>query len=64
SKLACRVSMSSLVDSICSSCDGTAVGGGGGGDGDTNDGSGGKGDKDLLRDEDGKSDGGGEYDDG
>ncbi|GJT36863.1 hypothetical protein Tco_0936728 [Tanacetum coccineum] len=49
-KLACRVSMSSLIDSICS---------GGGTDGGVD----GEGDLDLLRDEDGKSDGCGEYDD-
>ncbi|GKA52283.1 hypothetical protein Tco_0745479 [Tanacetum coccineum] len=59
-KLARRVSMSSLIDSICSVDGGTTVGGG---DGDTDDGSVGKGDLDLLGDEDGKSDGGGEDDD-
>ncbi|GKB61758.1 hypothetical protein Tco_0917944 [Tanacetum coccineum] len=48
--LACWVSMSSPIDSICS---------GGGTDGGVD----GEGDLDLLRDEDGKSDGGGEYDD-
>ncbi|GJY05113.1 hypothetical protein Tco_0371053 [Tanacetum coccineum] len=52
--------MSSLTDSICSGGGGTAVGGG---DGDTDDGSDGESDLDLLRDEDGKSDGGGEDDD-
>ncbi|GJU38734.1 hypothetical protein Tco_1191691 [Tanacetum coccineum] len=55
-KLARKVSMSSPTDSICSGGDGTAVGGG---DGDTDDGSGDEGDLDLLRDENGKSDGGG-----
>ncbi|GKF09984.1 hypothetical protein Tco_0044208 [Tanacetum coccineum] len=58
-KLACRVSMSSPIDSI-SSGGGTAISGG---EGDTNDGSDGEGDLDLLRDEDGKSNGGGEDDD-
>ncbi|GJQ94599.1 hypothetical protein Tco_0005738 [Tanacetum coccineum] len=53
-------SMSSPTDSICFGGGGTAVGGG---DGDTDDGSDGEGDMDLLRDEDGKSDGGGEDDD-
>ncbi|GJY25174.1 hypothetical protein Tco_0399900 [Tanacetum coccineum] len=47
--LACWVSMSSLIDSICS---------GGGTDGGVD----GEGNLDLLRDEDGKSDGGGEDD--
>ncbi|GJV15560.1 hypothetical protein Tco_1269972 [Tanacetum coccineum] len=46
-------SMLSPTDSICS----------GGGDDDTNDGCDGEGDLDLLRDEDGKSDGSGEDDD-
>ncbi|GJQ97706.1 hypothetical protein Tco_0008845 [Tanacetum coccineum] len=60
-KLACKVSMSSPTDSICSGGDGTTVGGG---DGDTDDGSCDGGDMDLLRDENGKSDGGGKDDDG
>nr|GEY66618.1 hypothetical protein [Tanacetum cinerariifolium] len=60
-KLARMVSMSSPIDSICYGGDGTAVGGG---DGDTDDGSGDEGDLDLLRDEDGKSNGGDEDDDG
>ncbi|GJR30365.1 hypothetical protein Tco_1106597 [Tanacetum coccineum] len=64
-KLARKVSMSSQIDSIYSSGGGTAADGGdGSGDGNT-DGSGdGEGDLDLLRDKDGKSDGGGEDDDG
>ncbi|GJX76996.1 hypothetical protein Tco_0323807 [Tanacetum coccineum] len=45
-------SMSSLTDSICSGGGGTAADGGDG-----------EGDLDLLQDEDGKSDGGGEDDD-
>nr|GEW52418.1 reverse transcriptase domain-containing protein [Tanacetum cinerariifolium] len=53
-KLAPRVPMPSLTDSICS----------GGGDGDTDDGIDGDGDLDLLQDEDGKSDGDGKDDDG
>ncbi|GJX91683.1 hypothetical protein Tco_0345009 [Tanacetum coccineum] len=52
-KLARKVSMSFRTDSICSDGGGTTVGGG---DGDGN--------LDLLRDKDGKSDGGGEDDDG
>ncbi|GJS19181.1 hypothetical protein Tco_0447813 [Tanacetum coccineum] len=64
-KLACRVFMSSLIDSICSGGGGTTSGGGNGsGDGDTDRGGDGEGDLDLLRDEDDKSDGGGEDDDG
>ncbi|GKF37812.1 hypothetical protein Tco_0114570, partial [Tanacetum coccineum] len=74
-KLARRVSMSSLTDSIHSGGSGTTAGGSGGdgntdggsdgsGDGNTDDGSDGEGYLDLLRDEDGKSDGGGEDDDG
>ncbi|GKE20740.1 hypothetical protein Tco_1432252, partial [Tanacetum coccineum] len=43
------------TDSICSGDGGTAVGGG---DGDIDNGNNGEGDLDLLRDEDGKSDGG------
>nr|GEZ99704.1 hypothetical protein [Tanacetum cinerariifolium] len=63
-KLAHRVSMSSLTNSICS-CGGTATGDGdGSSDGDTDGGSDGEDDLDLLRDEDGKSDGGCEDDDG
>ncbi|GKD84996.1 hypothetical protein Tco_1356150 [Tanacetum coccineum] len=54
-KLACRVFMSSPIDSISSGGGGTAVGGG---EGNTNDGSDDEGDLDLLRDEDGKSNGG------
>ncbi|GKF36309.1 hypothetical protein Tco_0113067 [Tanacetum coccineum] len=50
--LACMVSMSSPVDSICYRGGEPAIGG-----------SDGEGDLDLLRDEDGKSDGGGEDDD-
>nr|GEU33253.1 hypothetical protein [Tanacetum cinerariifolium] len=53
-------SMSSSTDLICSGGGGTTVVGG---DGDTYDGSHGEGYLDLLRDEDGKSDGGGENDD-
>ncbi|GJW10760.1 zf-CCHC domain-containing protein [Tanacetum coccineum] len=52
--------MSSPTDSIYYGGGGTTVGGG---DGDTDDGSDGEGDLDLLRDKDGKSDGGGEDDD-
>ncbi|GJW28036.1 hypothetical protein Tco_0044911 [Tanacetum coccineum] len=64
-KLACRVSMSSPIDSICSSDSGTAADGGiGSGDGDTDYGGDGEVDLDLLRDKDGTSDGGGEDDDG
>ncbi|GKE53134.1 hypothetical protein Tco_1488290 [Tanacetum coccineum] len=59
-KLARKVSMSSPTNSICYGGGGTVVGGG---DGDTNDGSDGESDLDLLQDEDGKSDGGGEDDD-
>ncbi|GJS22889.1 hypothetical protein Tco_0451521 [Tanacetum coccineum] len=59
-KLARGVSMSSPTNSICFGGGGTAIGRG---DGDTDDGSDGEGDMDLLRDEDGKSDGGGEDDD-
>nr|GEW97117.1 hypothetical protein [Tanacetum cinerariifolium] len=68
SKLARRVSMSSLTNSICSG-GGTIAGGSygsggsGSGDGDIDGSDGGEGDLDLLRDEDGKSDGGGEDDD-
>nr|GEX96418.1 hypothetical protein [Tanacetum cinerariifolium]GEY16165.1 hypothetical protein [Tanacetum cinerariifolium] len=53
-------SMSSLTNSICSGGGDTAVGGG---DGDTDDGSNGEGYLDLLRAEDGKSDGSGKDDD-
>ncbi|GJS00872.1 hypothetical protein Tco_0317380 [Tanacetum coccineum] len=57
-QLACKVSMSSPTDSICSGGGGTATAGGDdSGDGDTDGGSDGEGDLDLLRDEDGKSDG-------
>ncbi|GJX56085.1 hypothetical protein Tco_0285982 [Tanacetum coccineum] len=61
SKLARRVSMSSPTDSIYYGGGGNAVCGGAG---DTDDDSDGEGDLDILRDEDGKSDGGGEDDDG
>ncbi|GKA31991.1 hypothetical protein Tco_0718358 [Tanacetum coccineum] len=57
-KLARMVSMSSLIDSIC-----FGGGGDGSGDGDGDTDGDGEGDLDLLRDEDGKSDGGGEDDD-
>ncbi|GJT67513.1 hypothetical protein Tco_1018993 [Tanacetum coccineum] len=64
-KLARRVSMSSPTDSICFGGSDTAAGGGdGSGDGDTDGGSDGEGNLDLLRDEDDKSNGGGEDDDG
>ncbi|GKB66121.1 hypothetical protein Tco_0927533 [Tanacetum coccineum] len=76
-KLALRVTMSSPTDSISSGGGGTTAGGGdgsgdsGSGDGDTGSGDsdtdssdGGEGDLGLLRDKDGKSDGGGEDDDG
>ncbi|GJY66385.1 hypothetical protein Tco_0468623 [Tanacetum coccineum] len=62
-KLVRMVPMSSPTDSICFGGGGTAVGGGdGSGDGDTDGDDDGEGDLDLLRDEDGKSDGGGEDD--
>ncbi|GJT72578.1 nucleotide-binding alpha-beta plait domain-containing protein [Tanacetum coccineum] len=56
-KLAHRVSMSSPIDSIC-------FGGGGSGDDDTDGGGNSEGNLDLLRDKDGKSDGGSEDNDG
>ncbi|GJU83545.1 hypothetical protein Tco_1285910 [Tanacetum coccineum] len=56
-KLARKVSMSSPTDSICSG------GGDGSGDGDTDGSSDGEGNLDLLRDKDGKCNGGGEDDD-
>ncbi|GJX20322.1 putative reverse transcriptase domain-containing protein [Tanacetum coccineum] len=59
-KLAHRVSMLSPTDSICSGDSGTAIGGGDGGGTAVG---GGEGDLDLLRDEDGKSDGDGEVND-
>nr|GEX29537.1 hypothetical protein [Tanacetum cinerariifolium] len=64
-KLAHMVYMSSLTGLICSVvAGGTATGGdNGSGDGDFDGGSDGEGDLDLLRDEDGKSDGNGEDDD-
>ncbi|GJR88588.1 hypothetical protein Tco_0212599 [Tanacetum coccineum] len=55
-KLARRVSMSSSTNSMCSGGGGATGGGDGGSDG--------EGDLDLLRDEDGKSEGDGEDDDG
>ncbi|GKE98724.1 hypothetical protein Tco_0022075, partial [Tanacetum coccineum] len=56
-KLAHRVFMSSLIDSICYGGGGGAAGGSdGSGDSDTHGSSDGEGDLNLLRDEDGKSD--------
>ncbi|GKF21385.1 hypothetical protein Tco_0070023 [Tanacetum coccineum] len=57
--------MSSLINSTCSSCGGTAIDGGDGNgdsDSDTDGGSDCEGDLDLLRDEGGKSDGGDDND--